>query len=314
MTEVNKQLAFVFPGQGSQSVGMIADLLDHEIVQNTFAEADEALGYQLSEIIQSGTAEELGKTDITQPALLAVSIALWRIWLAQGGVTPAVVAGHSLGEYSALVAAGVLDFKEAIKLVSERGKFMQEAVPAGQGAMAAIIGMDDKDVIAMCQEISTAGDVSAVNFNSPGQVVIAGTKEAVDKACVLAKEKGARRALPLPVSVPSHCILMKPASERLAASLDALTVSEPNLRVIHNVDVSEHKDAKSIKEALVTQLYQPVRWTETIELLAKEGVTQVVECGPGKVLTGLIRRIDKSITSYNVFDGATLEATLEELK
>lgn len=314
MTQVNEKLAFVFPGQGSQSVGMIADLLGHEIVQQTFAEADEALGYKLSQIIESGSAEELGKTDVTQPALLTVSIALWRLWLAEDGAKPAMVAGHSLGEYSALVAAGALEFKDAVKLVSERGKFMQEAVPAGKGAMAAIIGMDDADVIALCKESAKEGEVSAVNFNSPGQVVIAGTKEAVDAACVLAKEKGARRALPLPVSVPSHCILMKPASERLADSLDQLTISAPQIPVIHNVDVSEHKENESLKEALVTQLYQPVRWTETIEHFAKEGVTTVVECGPGKVLTGLIRRIDKSLTSYNIFDGETLKSTLEELK
>lgn len=313
MSEMNRTLAFVFPGQGSQSLGMIQDLLDHEIVRKTFEEADDALGFSLSEIIKSGDEATLAKTEITQPAILTVSIALWRVWQSENGAEPAFLAGHSLGEYSALVAAGVLAFKDAVKLVHDRGNFMQEAVPAGVGAMAAILGLDDDAVIAVCKESENAGVVAAVNFNSQGQVVIAGEKAAVEAACALAKERGARRALLLSVSVPSHCILMKPAAERLAKTLDDMLLSSPNHIVIHNVDVSAHVDVAEIKEALVSQLYEPVRWTETIEKLAREGVTTVVECGPGKVLTGLIRRIDKSITSYNVFDGASLDSVIKEI-
>ncbi|MHC5226415.1 ACP S-malonyltransferase [Ignatzschineria sp. LJL83] len=310
---MNRTLAFVFPGQGSQSLGMIQDLLDHKIVIETLAEADEALGFSLSEIIQSGDIETLGKTEITQPAILTVSIALWRVWLSENGAVPAYLAGHSLGEYSALVAAGVLSFKDAVKLVHERGKFMQEAVPAGTGAMAAILGLDDVAVIELCKDSESAGIVAAVNFNSQGQVVIAGEKAAVEVACELAKKRGARRALLLPVSVPSHCILMKPAAEKLATAFENVLLSTPNQIVIHNVDVAAHTDTAEIKEVVVSQLYEPVRWTETIEYLAKNGVTTVVECGPGKVLTGLIRRIDKSLTTFNVLDGATLESVVKEI-
>ena len=313
MSEMNRTLAFVFPGQGSQSLGMIQDLLDHKIVIETLAEADEALGFALSEIIQSGDIETLGKTEITQPAILTVSIALWRVWISENGTVPAYLAGHSLGEYSALVAAGVLSFKDAVKLVHERGKFMQEAVPAGTGAMAAILGLDDQAVIELCKDSESAGIVAAVNFNSQGQVVIAGEKAAVEAACELAKERGARRALLLPVSVPSHCILMKPAAEKLATALENVLLSTPNQIVIHNVDVQAHTDTTEIKEVVVSQLYEPVRWTETIEYLAKNGVTTVVECGPGKVLTGLIRRIDKSLTTFNVLDGASLESVVKEV-
>ena len=242
-----------------------------------------------------------------------MSIALYRLWIEKTGKTPALVAGHSLGEYSALVAAGAMAFKDAVKLVSLRGQFMQTAVPAGTGGMAAIIGMDDDAVIALCQEISKDGAVSAVNFNSPGQVVIAGEKAAVDAACELAKEKGARRALPLPVSVPSHCILMKPAADKLAVELDAIEINAPTIPVIHNVDVKAHNDAEAIKEALITQLYQPVRWTETVAGFADQGIENVVECGSGKVLTGLIRRIDKSLTLFNLSDGASLQNVIESM-
>lgn len=310
---MNRTLAFVFPGQGSQSVGMIADLLDNEIVKETLCEADEALGFGLSDLIIDGDAEALGRTEITQPAILTVSIALWRVWCAQNGTQPAYLAGHSLGEYSALVAAGVLAFKDAVKLVHNRGLYMQEAVPAGTGAMAAILGLEDAAVVTLCDDSKDAGIVAAVNFNSQGQVVIAGEKAAVEAACALAKERGAKRALLLPVSVPSHCILMKPAADRLATELDGMLLSTPNQVVIHNVDVKAHTDVEEIKEALVSQLYEPVRWTESVELLAREGVTTVVECGPGKVLTGLIRRIDKSLTTYNVLDGATLETVIAEI-
>lgn len=313
MSEIDRTLAFVFPGQGSQSTGMIADLLDHPLVVETLQDADDALGFSLSEIIRSGDAERLGQTEITQPAILTVSIALWRVWRAENGAKPAYLAGHSLGEYSALVASGVLAFKDAVKLVHQRGLFMQEAVPVGTGAMAAILGLDDDAVRAVCQDSEAAGIVAAVNFNSPGQVVIAGEKAAVEAACELAKERGARRALLLPVSVPSHSILMKPAAEQLATVLDDMLLSSPNEIVIHNVDVSAHRDVEEIKEALISQLYEPVRWTETIEYLAREGVTTIVECGPGKVLTGLIRRIDKSLTTYNVLDGGTLESVIKEI-
>lgn len=313
MSEMNRTLAFVFPGQGSQSLGMIQDLLDHEIVVQTLSEADEALGFSLSDIIKSGDVETLGKTEITQPAILTVSIALWRVWCDRNGAQPAFLAGHSLGEYSALVAAGVLAFKDAVKLVHDRGNFMQEAVPAGTGAMAAILGLEDEAVIAVCTDSAGAGIVAAVNFNSQGQVVIAGEKAAVEAACALAKERGAKRALLLPVSVPSHCILMKPAAERLAVALDDMLLSIPNQIVIHNVDVKAHTEVSEIKDALISQLYEPVRWTETIEYLAREGVTTVVECGPGKVLTGLIRRIDKSLVTYNILDGATLETVINEI-
>ena len=311
MTQAN--LAFVFPGQGSQALEMLKDSWDNPVVEATFNEADAALGFSLSEIIKTGTAEDLGKTEITQPALLTVSIALYRLWIEKTGKTPALVAGHSLGEYSALVAAGAMAFKDAVKLVSLRGQFMQTAVPAGTGGMAAIIGMDDDAVIALCQEISKDGAVSAVNFNSPGQVVIAGEKAAVDAACELAKEKGARRALPLPVSVPSHCILMKPAADKLAVELDAIEINAPTIPVIHNVDVKAHNDAEAIKEALITQLYQPVRWTETVAGFADQGIENVVECGSGKVLTGLIRRIDKSLTLFNLSDGASLQNVIESM-
>ena len=313
MSEMNRTLAFVFPGQGSQSLGMIQDLLDHDIVKETLTEADEALGFSLSDIIRSGDIETLGKTEITQPAILTASIALWRVWVAKNGTMPAFLAGHSLGEYSALVAAGVLAFKDAVKLVHDRGNFMQEAVPAGTGAMAAILGLDDEAVITLCQDSEQSGIVAAVNFNSQGQVVIAGEKAAVEAACELAKERGARRALLLPVSVPSHCILMKPAATRLAGALEDMLLATPHQVVIHNVDVKPHTDVTDIKEALVSQLYEPVRWTETIEYLAREGVTTVVECGPGKVLTGLIRRIDKSLTTYNILDGATLDCVIGEI-
>ncbi len=313
MSDINQTLAFVFPGQGSQSVGMVADLLDHPIIQQTLLEADEALGFSLSEIIRSGNEVTLGKTEITQPAILTVSVALWRLWLSENGVRPAFFAGHSLGEYSALVAAGVMAFKDAVRLVHFRGQFMQEAVPEGAGAMAAILGLEDSAVIALCEESSEQGIVSAVNFNSPGQVVIAGEKAAVTAACDLAKERGAKRALLLPVSVPSHSVLMKPAAERLATMLENMLLATPEQIVIHNVDVAAHSESDEIKTALISQLYEPVRWTETIEQLVREGVTTVVECGPGKVLTGLIRRIDKSLITYNIFDGASLDRVIKEI-
>ncbi len=307
------KLAFVFPGQGSQAIGMIEDLWNDPIALEYFERADNALGYSLSSIIKEGPIEKLNDTAVTQPALLTVSTILWEKYLAEGGEKPTLLAGHSLGEYSALVAAGVIAFDDAVRLVSERGKLMQEAVPAGVGAMAAILGLDDEVVIELCGKISTEEDyVAAANFNSPGQVVIAGNSGAVERACDAAKEAGARRALPLAVSVPSHSALMKPAAEKLAKVLSTIEFNTPTIPVLHNADVASHNDVDAIKEALIEQLYLPVRWTESILKMADEGVTDLVECGSGKVLAGLIRRIDKTLSCKNIFDGASLDALLEE--
>lgn len=301
--------AIVFPGQGSQAVGMLAELGEqHEVVTQTFAEASEALGYDLWSLVQNGPAEDLNQTFRTQPALLATSVALWRVWQEQGLSQPSVLAGHSLGEYSALVCAGVMDFKDAIKLVELRGQLMQEAVPAGVGAMYAIIGLDNDSIAKACEEAAQGEVVSPVNFNSPGQVVIAGNKDAVERAGVLCKEAGAKRALPLPVSVPSHCALMKPAADKLAVALESLEFSAPALPVINNVDVIAETDPAKIKDALVRQLYCPVRWTEVVEMMAEQGVETLYEVGPGKVLTGLTKRIVKSLSAAAVNDAASLEA------
>lgn len=301
--------AIVFPGQGSQTVGMLAELGEqHEIVKATFAEASEALGYDLWALVQNGPAEDLNQTHRTQPALLASSVAIWRVWQEQGLAQPALVAGHSLGEYSALVCAGVIDFKEAIKLVELRGQLMQEAVPAGVGAMYAIIGLDDESIAKACEEAAQGEVVSPVNFNSPGQVVIAGNKAAVERAGALCKEAGAKRALPLPVSVPSHCALMKPAAEKLAVALEAIEFNAPSVPVINNVDVATETDPAKIKDALVRQLHSPVRWTEAVEKMSEQGVEKLLELGPGKVLTGLTKRIVKTLSAAAVNDAASLEA------
>lgn len=290
------KLAFVFPGQGSQSVGMLAELaVEYPQVQETFAQASEVLGYDLWALTQNGPEADLNATHRTQPALLAASVAIWRVWQAKGGEQPQVLAGHSLGEYSALVCAGVLDFQDAIKLVQLRGELMQQAVPAGTGAMYAIIGLDDDKVIAACEQAAQGDVVSAVNFNSPGQVVIAGQTEAVARAGDACKEAGAKRALPLPVSVPSHCALMKPAAEKLAVELEKLQINAAVIPVVNNVDVAMSNDPAQIRDALVRQLYSPVRWTESVQKLAELGAQKVLEIGPGKVLTGLIKRIDKSL-------------------
>ncbi|ACH65342.1 malonyl CoA-acyl carrier protein transacylase [Aliivibrio fischeri MJ11] len=301
--------AIVFPGQGSQAVGMLAELGEqHEVVTQTFAEASDALGYDLWSLVQNGPAEDLNQTFRTQPALLATSVALWRVWQEQGLAQPSVLAGHSLGEYSALVCAGVIDFKEAIKLVELRGQLMQEAVPAGIGAMYAIIGLDNESIAKACEEAAQGEVVSPVNFNSPGQVVIAGNKDAVERAGALCKEAGAKRALPLPVSVPSHCALMKPAADKLAVALENIEFNTPTLPVINNVDVIAETDPAKIKDALVRQLYGPVRWTEVVEKMAEQGVETLYEVGPGKVLTGLTKRIVKSLSAAEVNDAASLEA------
>ncbi|MEH6529916.1 ACP S-malonyltransferase [Photobacterium frigidiphilum] len=303
------KFAIVFPGQGSQAVGMLAELAEKfDIVKHTFAEASEVLGYDLWALVQNGPAEDLNQTDRTQPALLTASVAIWRVWQEQGGEQPAVLAGHSLGEYSALVCAGVIDFKEAIKLVELRGQLMQEAVPAGVGAMSAIIGLDNDSIAKACEEAAQDQIVSPVNFNSPGQVVIAGNKEAVERANVLCKEAGAKRALPLPVSVPSHCALMKPAADKLAVALEAIEFNAPSIPVINNADVQTESDPVAIKLALVKQLYGPVRWTESVERMANEGIEQLLEMGPGKVLTGLTKRINRALASAVVNDSASLDA------
>ena len=288
--------AFVFPGQGSQAVGMLADVAaEYPQIQATFAEASAALGYDLWQLVQQGPAEELNQTHITQPAILTASVALYRLYKELGGAEPAFMAGHSLGEYSALVCAGVLDFADAVKLVELRGKAMQEAVPAGTGAMYAIIGLEDDKIQAACEQAAQGEVVAPVNFNSPGQVVIAGNAAAVERAGVLCKEAGAKRALPLPVSVPSHCALMKPAADVLKVALDGLSLNAPRIPVINNVDVTAADDTAAIKDALVRQLYSPVRWTETVEALAAKGALAHFEVGPGKVLSGLAKRIDKSV-------------------
>lgn len=305
------QFAFVFPGQGSQTVGMLAELAaEQPIIEATYAQASEALGYDLWQLVQQGPAEELNKTWQTQPALLAASVALFRLWQQQSGAQPALLAGHSLGEYSALVCAGVISFADAIRLVELRGKLMQEAVPEGTGAMQAIIGLDDAAIRQACEESAQGQVVSPVNFNSPGQVVIAGNKEAVERAGAACKAAGAKRALPLPVSVPSHCALMKPAADKLAVALREITFSEPKISVVNNVDVKCETDAEAIREALVRQLYSPVRWTESVQYIAAQGVTQLVEVGPGKVLTGLTKRIVDTLTASAINDPAAFSAAL----
>lgn len=302
--------AFIFPGQGSQSLSMLSELAEHyPQVATTFDEASSVLDYDLWALTQNGPEEILNQTDKTQPAMLAAGIAVWRVWQAQNPHQPAFLAGHSLGEYSALVASGVLNFQDAVRLVEKRGQFMQQAVPAGEGAMAAILGLDDEVVIALCAEAAESGVVEAVNFNSPGQVVIAGATAAVNKALQLATDKGAKRALLLPVSVPSHCALMQPAADKLAVELSALTLNSPQIPVIHNASVTIANDADDIRQLLAQQLYSPVRWVETIQWLAKNDVGLLVECGPGKVLAGLAKRIDKSLTAQPLFDPNSLEKT-----
>lgn len=304
------QSAFVFPGQGSQSIGMLADLAaSFPVVEQTFAEASEALGYDLWQLVQNGPEADLNQTDKTQPAMLAAGIAVWRVWQSQNSFQPAFLAGHSLGEYSALVAAGAIEFKDAIKLVAKRGELMQQAVPAGEGAMAAILGLEDAQVIDICQQASANGVVEAVNFNSPGQVVIAGATAAVNQAIELATAAGAKRALLLPVSVPSHCALMQPAAEQLAAELAKTDIQTPQIPVIHNTSVTSSSDANEIRELLAKQLFNPVRWVETVNFLATQGVDTLVECGPGKVLAGLAKRIDKNLNAQPLFDVASLEKT-----
>ena len=310
-----KKFAMVFPGQGSQTVGMLAELAgDYPIVQETFKQASEVLGYDLWQLVQEGPVEELNKTWQTQPALLTASVAVYRVWQQKyPELKPEVMAGHSLGEYSALVCAGVLDFQDAVKLVELRGKLMQQAVPEGMGAMYAIIGLDNDAIINACKQAEQGEVVSAVNFNSPGQVVIAGAKAAVERAAALCKEAGAKRALPLAVSVPSHCALMKPAADQLSVSLESITLKEAGVSVLNNVDVKNEIEADAIRNALVRQLYSPVRWTETVEKMAQNGVEVLVEVGPGKVLNGLTKRIVDSLQAVSVNDVKSLDSIEEVL-
>ena len=306
------KMAAVFPGQGSQSVGMLAALAEAwPQVQETFAEASEVLGEDLWALVQQGPAEALNRTDRTQPAMLAAGVAVWRVWQAAGGPMPVAMAGHSLGEYSALVAADALPFADAVKVVEARARAMQEAVPEGTGAMAAILGLDDDQVRALCEAEAQGQVLEPVNFNSPGQVVIAGHAEAVARATAAAKAVGARRALVLPVSVPSHCTLMAPAAERLAEVLAGVKIIKPRIPVLHNVDVVTHDDPDGIREALRLQLHSPVRWVETICALAAGGASTVIELGPGKVLTGLNKRIDRQLQALAVEDPDSLAAALQ---
>lgn len=304
------KLAFVFPGQGSQSVGMMAGWGERAEVRSTFAEASEALGQDLWSMVVEGPAEALNQTVNTQPAMLAADVAAWRVWQAAGGTTPVLLAGHSLGEYAALVATGALGFADAIRLVRFRAEAMQAAVPEGVGAMAAILGLDDDAVRAVCADTAAGEVVEAVNLNSPGQVVIAGNKAAVERAMALAKEKGAKRALPLPVSVPSHSSLMQPAAEKLLAYLQNVAIAAPAIPVLHNTDVQAHAEPEAIRIALAKQLHTPVRWVETVLALKAAGVERVIECGPGKVLAGLGKRIDDSLPAVALVDEASLAAAL----
>lgn len=307
--------AFVFPGQGSQSVGMLADVVAAEsTASGLFREASDVLGYDLWQLVSEGPEDKLNQTEYTQPALLTASVALFRVAQARGVSNPDVVAGHSLGEYSALVAAGVLAFADAVALVQKRGQFMQTAVPLGEGGMAAVLGLDDDKVKAICADASgDAGIVQAANFNAPGQVVIAGGNAALEAAIASCKEAGAKRAMPLAVSAPFHSELMKPAAEKMARALAEVSFAEPAIDIIQNVDADYENTPDAIRENLVKQMYSAVLWTDTVQRMAKDGVTRIVECGPGKVLSGLNRRIDKSLESLSIFDLDSLEATVKEL-
>lgn len=302
------KFAFVFPGQGSQSVGMMAAYGDG--VRQTFVEASDALGTDLWAMVASGPAEALNQTVNTQPAMLTAGVAVWRLWQQRGGAMPALMAGHSLGEYTALACAGAMEFADAVRLVRLRAEAMQSAVPEGVGAMAAVLGLDDDAVRALCAEAAQGEVLEAVNFNSPGQVVIAGHKAAVDRGCALAKEKGAKRALPLPVSVPSHCALMEPAAEKLAAALADIEIKVPATPVLHNADVAAYTDPAAIRDALARQLYRPVRWVETVQAMGRDGIQLIAECGPGKVLAGLNKRILDNVPTVALADPAALEDAL----
>ena len=303
--------AFVFPGQGSQSVGMMAAYGESTVIRQAFAEASEALGEDLWQMVADGPAEVLAQTVNTQPLMLTAGVAIYREWIARGGALPSLVAGHSLGEYSALVVAGALDFQEAVKLVRLRAQAMQEAVPQGEGAMAALLGLDEAAAVDACAEAAQGEVVSAANLNSPGQIVIAGARAAVERAMAAAKARGAKRAVLLPVSAPFHCALMKPAAERLQQRLADIEVRVPAIPVLNNVDVAVETDPVRIKDALVRQAYSPVRWIETVQEIARGGATHVFECGPGKVLAGMTKRIEGSLQGAAIADAASLEEVLK---
>ena len=305
-------LAFVFPGQGSQKVGMLADLSSqYSLVAETFSEASSALGYDLWDLVQNGSQDDINLTERTQPLLLTASIAIWRVWQHKGGVQPALMAGHSLGEWSALVCAGVVAFGDAVKLVQQRGKFMQEAVPAGQGAMAAIIGLDDASIIDACKQAEQGEVVAAVNFNSPGQVVIAGAAGAVERASALCKEAGAKRALPLPVSAPFHTSLMRPAAEKLAEQIYNTSFSTPDIPVVHNVTAEPESNPEKIKALMIEQIFSAVRWVDCVNTLSARGIATTIECGPGKVLSGLNKRINKDLNTLSIETPEELLGALE---
>lgn len=306
--------AFIFPGQGSQSVGMLSAAETWTMVTETFDDASNVLGYDLWHLCQHGPAEELNQTTVTQPALLTASVALWREWCVAGGPRPDFLAGHSLGEYSALVAAESLDFVEAVKLVQLRGELMQDAVPSGEGRMAAIIGLEDADVIAACEEAAQGDVVAAVNFNAPGQVVIAGSAAAVERAIEACKAKGARKAMPLPVSVPSHCALMKGAADKLAEGLEDVQFDDARIPVVQNVNAAAVTDADTLKANLLKQLYSPVLWTDSVRTLVGEDVGIAAECGPGKVLAGLIKRIDRKLPVHSLESPDSLTSAIEAFR
>lgn len=304
-------LAFVFPGQGSQKIGMLAELAEQNpIIEKTFNEASEVLGYDMWQLIQQGAQEDINLTQRTQPILLTCSVAIWRLWNQKQGALPSQMAGHSLGEWSALVCANVIDFADGLKIVEARGKFMQQAVPVGQGAMAAIIGLDDQAILEACTEASALGVVDAVNFNAPGQVVIAGSNEAVERAMEICKDAGAKRALPLPVSAPFHTSLMKPAADNLADMVNAVTFRSPEVPIMHNVHAQNEQDPQAIKALMLEQIYSPVKWVDCVKQLKQSGVSTLVECGPGKVLSGLAKRIDRELTAVATESAADFDAAL----
>ena len=308
-------LAFVFPGQGSQSVGMLSGIAEqYPEIEATFSEASEILGFDLWQLTQQGPEVDLNNTVNTQPALLTAGVALWRVWTSQNNLKPSLMAGHSLGEYTALVCANALSFSDAVQLVTDRGKYMQSAVSEGTGCMAAILGLEDEQIETLCENSSQDDQVvAAANFNSPGQVVIAGHKEAVERAVDAAKQSGARHSIILPVSVPSHCVLMKGAAEKLAIRLKNISITTPTIPIIHNVNANQGSDIEAIVKLLITQLYKPVHWVKTIQYMYNEGVTKIVECGPGKVLSGLIKRIERGIESYPVSEPELLQKALDEI-
>ncbi len=314
MSEKNFNLAFVFPGQGSQSIGMLSELAEsYPLVKQVFEQASDVLSFNLWKLIQNGSIENLNQTQNTQPAMLAAGVAIWRVWCDQTSIRPSWVAGHSLGEYSALVCSNTISFVEGIALVAERGRLMQEAVPEGIGSMAVIIGLENHLVVKACSDSANDEVVSAVNFNAPGQVVIAGHVAAVERAMEATKEAGAKRALKLPVSVPSHCELMQPAAEKLEEKLKAINIKIPEMTLIHNADVASHTAPDVIRHALKEQLYKPVRWIDSIQYMHDQGVSHFVECGPGKVLMGLNKRIVKAANHLTINDSATLDKVLEQI-